>query len=130
MKTVKGWWDSDLSPHLEISTPTRESLGLIVDSGFNGELMLPVLLIRKLGFKPLGAIKNVLADGSVVKMPTYTGEILWFGQKKSVWIQATNSDEGLLGTELFPGCVVELDPDDDRVVFRKKSSRVKRGSAQ
>ena len=37
-----------------------------------------------------------------------------------LWIQANEADEGLLGTEMFRGCTVELDPDADLVVFRKK----------
>ena len=126
MKQATGWWDSDLSPHLEIFTPTSESLDLIVDSGFNGELMLPVSLIKKLRLKRRGLISNQLADGSTVEAETYAGEILWFGRRKRVLAQATNSEESLLGTELFQGCKVELDPDADYVVFRKKSSRVQR----
>lgn len=126
MKQVKGWWSSDLSPHLEISTPTGESLDLIVDSGFNEELTLPESLIEELELERFGPGEVELADGSVVRTEIYLGEILWFGQRKQVLVQATKSEEGLLGTELFQGCKVELDPDADLVVFRKKSSRVRR----
>jgi hypothetical protein len=38
-------------------------------------------------------------------------------------IQANDADEGLLGTELFQGCKVELDPDADVVILRKKPLR-------
>ncbi len=130
MKQVQGWWSDDLSPYIELLTPNGEHFDLVVDSGFNGELMLPVSLITKLGLREEGPIQTELADGSTVWTKLYAGEILWFGQRKQVWIQATNSDEGLLGTELFQGCKVELDPDADRVVFRKKSSRRKRGSTK
>lgn len=126
MKQVKGWWSPDLSPQLEISTPTGEALDLIVDSGFNRERMLPVPLIERLGLIKQGLIENELADGSTVWTKVYAGEILWFGQRKRVWVQATNAAEGLLGTELFQGCVVEMDPDAGRVIFRKKSSGVRR----
>lgn len=130
MKSVNGWWTTELSPHLEILTPTGESLDLVVDSGFNGELILPVALINKLGLREEGPVQAELADGSIIWTTLYAGEILWFGQRKQVWIQATNSDEGLLGTQLFQGCKVELDPDADLVVFRKKSAKAKRGTTQ
>ncbi|MEK7830445.1 MAG: hypothetical protein AAB401_05120, partial [Acidobacteriota bacterium] len=94
MKQIEGWWDSDLSPHLEVFTPDNESLDLVVDSGFNGELMLSVSLIKKLNLKRRGFINNQLADGAIVAVKTYVGEIFWFGQRKRVLIQATNSDEG------------------------------------
>jgi clan AA aspartic protease len=130
MKLMTGWWDTDLSPHLELSTPMGEVLDLVVDSGFNGELMLPITVIRKLGLKKIGTIQNILADGSTLKAETFVGEVLWFGSGLRVLVQSTGHNEGLLGTELFQGSKVELDLDAGRVVFRKKSSRAKRGSTK
>lgn len=126
MKRLQGWWDSNLSPHIEVSTPQGESLDLIVDSGFNGELILPEPWVRKLGFKRRGSIEIELANGSGVRMTTYRGTILWFGQRKTVTVQMTKSNEGLLGTEMFRGGTVELDPDADRVIFRKRANQKRR----
>jgi clan AA aspartic protease len=120
MNQMSGWWDSDLSPHLELATPTGEVLDVIVDSGFNGELMLPNTTIQKLGWQQRGTIQNTLADGSILQTQTFMGEILWFGVAMRIVMQATDYHEGLLGTELFQGCIVELDLDADRVTFRKK----------
>ncbi len=126
---LNGWWDSELSPHIEVFTPDGERLDLVVDSGSNGEVTLPISLIKKLGLKQYGYIYNRLADGSTVRTEAFVGEILWFGEKIQVLVQATNSeDEGLLGTELFQGCKVELDPDAGQVLFRKKSSKTRKGS--
>ncbi|MGH9803412.1 MAG: hypothetical protein ACRD82_23865 [Blastocatellia bacterium] len=85
-------------------------------------------MIKKLGFKRKGEVEVELANGSMVRTETYLGNILWFGQPRRILVQATNSDEGLLGTELFQGCVVEMDPDEGTVIFRKKSSRNRKGS--
>lgn len=126
MKQLQGWWTDDLSPHLEILTPMGERIDVVVDSGFNGELMLPVSLIKQLGLNEAGPIQTGLADGSMVWTTLYAGEIHWFGQSKKIWVQATNADEGLLGTELFQGCKIELDPDADLVIFRKKTARRQR----
>lgn len=123
MKQMKGWWDAGLSPHLELSLPSGETFDVIVDSGFNGTLMLPLQRLKKLRLVKSSYIYNRLADGSVIRTPTYLGEILWFGQKTQVLIQANNADEGLLGTELFQGCKVELDPDANLVSFRRKPVR-------
>lgn len=126
-KREQGWWDGDLSPHLEISTSSGVRLDLIVDSGFNGAVTLPLALIKKLRLKKRGHVYNRLADGSVVSMPSFKGEILWFGQRMQVLVQGADAgNEGLLGTELFQGCVVELDLDADHVLFRKKSSRARK----
>jgi clan AA aspartic protease len=120
MKLMQGWWGPNLTPYIQVSTPTGELLNLIVDSGFNGELILPKSLVKKLGLKRRGSTAVELADGSTVLAPTYRGTILWFGRRKVVAVHTTKADEGLLGTELFRGCTVELDPDTDRVLFRKK----------
>lgn len=122
MKQMTGWWDADLSPHLELSTPTGESFEPIVDSGFNGALMLPITIIKKLRWEKRGTIQNTLADGSTLKAETFAGEILWFGVPIRILVQSTDHNEGLLGTELFQGSIVELDPDANRVIFRKKAA--------
>ena len=123
MKKMTGWWDAGLSPYLQISMSGGTTFEVVVDSGFNGTLMLPLSQIKKLRLTKSSYIYNRLADGSVIRTPTYIGEILWFGQKTPILIQANDADEGLLGTELFQGCKVELDPDANVVSFRKKSKR-------
>ena len=45
---LQGWWDEHLSPHLAVTLATGEELDLVVDSGFNGEVILPQPVIRKL----------------------------------------------------------------------------------
>jgi clan AA aspartic protease len=125
-KSLQGWWDADLAPHLALALPNGEQLDLVVDSGFNGEVTLPLSLVRRLKLRKRGFIYNQLADGSTVRTPTFRGEIFWFGQPVPVLVQATGADEGLLGTELFQGCKVELDPDADLVIFRQKTARRQR----
>ncbi len=88
--------------------------------------MLPSATIESLGLSEAGPIQAELADGSLVWTLLFVGEIVWFGQTEHVWIQSTNSDEGLLGTKLFQGCKVELDPDADLVIFHKKTARRQR----
>ncbi|MFN0124056.1 MAG: hypothetical protein ACKV2V_26430 [Blastocatellia bacterium] len=123
---LQGWWDEHLSPHLAVVMVTGEKLDLIVDSGFNGEIVLPKALLMQLGLPDEGTMFSLLADGSVVETEVHIGEIVWFGQPREVRIQATDSHEGLLGTELFQGCVVELDPDANHVLFRRKAGRARK----
>ena len=123
LRRMQGWWDAELSPHIELHLPTGEAIDVVVDSGCNGEVVLPKPFITQLGLKNDGSIFSRLADGRVLEVEVYIGEILWFGQRREVRIQATDSHEGYLGTELFRGCIVELDLDADRVSFRKKPAR-------
>jgi hypothetical protein len=82
--------------------------------------MLPNTTIQKLGLQQRGTIQNTLADGSILQTQTFMGEILWFGVAMRIVVQATDC---LLGTELFQGCIVELDLDANRVTFRKEPAK-------
>jgi clan AA aspartic protease len=88
------------------------SIEFIVDTGFEGELALPALMVDRLGlaFKDFGDWE--LADGSIapcrmldaiVEMPdgARTVEVLALGQKC------------LVGTEFFKGFVVQIEMDKD-----------------
>ncbi len=120
---IQGWWDDEPAPHLEVTLSSGEKFDVIVDSGYSGTLMLPFRRIERLGLEKYGHTYHRLANGASIRTATYSGEILWFGQKLSLLIQANETDEGLLGTELFQGCKVELDPDANVVSFRKKPAR-------
>ena len=124
---LQGWWDSELSPHLAVALATGEELDLVVDSGFNGEVVLPKPLITRLGLPDDGTMFSRLADGSVVETKVHIGKIVWFGQTREVSIQATDSHEGLLGTELFQGCVVELDPMPTACSFARNQAELVNG---
>lgn len=81
MNQMSGWWDSDLCPHVELATPGGEVFDLIVDSGFNGEVMLPIAIIQKLGLQQRGTIQNILADGSTLKSETFMGKYFGSGRR-------------------------------------------------
>ncbi len=51
-----------------------------VDTGFNGDLVLPRVLIEQLALPASGAVKAVLADGSQVALQTFSCVIDWFDE--------------------------------------------------
>lgn len=110
---IEGHFDANLAPRLEVSTVGGRVLDLVLDTGFNGELMLPRVILRELGFPYRSRVRVELADG-------YEGTILWFGRERVVGIFATGSDEGLMGTQMLFGCRLEIDLDGDKVVLRQK----------
>ncbi len=81
--------------------PKGSSLDLVVDTGFNGELCLPLSLLKKHGFVWRAIRKVELADGSRVDSDLYEGQILWFGKRRKVTALSTRSASGLLGTEML-----------------------------
>lgn len=100
--------------------PKGGSLDLVVDTGFNGELCLPLPLLKKHGFVWRGIRKVGLADGSRIDSDLYEGEILWFGKRRKVTALATRSHEGLLGTEMLRGVRLEMDVDANSILLIQK----------
>jgi len=91
------------------------SINVIIDTGFNGEFMLPVDLINDLGYEQTMMIKAELADGSIMDTLVYSANIDWFGTEKEVEVMGTESSDALLGTEMLRGTTLFLNLDENIV---------------
>jgi len=71
---IEGFFDGELAPKLDI-TAREKTFGVVIDTGFNGELMLPQKLIDELGFHYSMKSEAELADGSIIETTLYSGKI-------------------------------------------------------
>jgi clan AA aspartic protease len=74
-----------------------------IDTGFNGELVLPKERIDDLGLPQSGTVKAILADGSEITLQRYTCQIEWFGQQRELEVVANEGEYPLLGVGLLLG---------------------------
>lgn len=116
---IEGSFDEELAPRVEIPMAGC-AVSLVVDTGFNGELMLPRHRLEQLGFVYTMESEAELADGSLVETSLYTGRITWFGAERIVQAIATNSEDGLLGTATLFGITLFMDLDEDKVELEQK----------
>ena len=79
----------------------NEEIEAIVDTGFNGSLMISEEDIEKFNFPKLGTTPYMMADGSFSKGTIYLGEITWLNQKIKVPIIVSESDFPLIGMDLL-----------------------------
>ena len=79
------------------------SLDVWIDTGFNGDLVLPQSQIDDLGLQKSGSVDAVLADGSPIELGTYTCLIMWFGNERCLEVVANDGDYPLLGVGLLLG---------------------------
>ena len=83
-----------------------------IDTGFTGELVIPLQQAVQFNL-PLGsAIRAGLADGSEVELNTYTCLLDWFGAWKQIEIIANEGQFPLLGVGLLLGHALHIDYPD------------------
>ncbi len=74
----------------------------VVDTGFTGDLTLPLQAVIALGLYYEGDQPSRLANDSEVLIPMYSATILWNGAERKVRVLATGR-RPLLGTSLLDG---------------------------
>ena len=74
-----------------------------IDTGFNGDLVLPQHLIDDLSLRPSGTLKALLADGSEVALRRYTCIVDWFGETRELEVVGNDGEYPLLGVGLLVG---------------------------
>jgi clan AA aspartic protease len=68
-----------------VATDATEVLAW-VDTGFNGDLVLPQPLASQIGLPPGHAVRATLADGSEVVLDTFAAQLEWFGTWRDIEI--------------------------------------------
>ncbi len=82
----------------------------ILDTGFNGQVCLPLSVAVPLGLELAYTSQFELADGTLVQDElVFVGKAFWRGEYRDVEIVLTRSGEALLGTGLLEGAQVQLD---------------------
>ena len=74
-----------------------------IDTGFNGDLVLPQQQIDDLALPLSGTVKAILADGSEVALKRYACLIDWFGDERDLEVVANDGESPLLGVGLLVG---------------------------
>ena len=95
-----------------------EEVEFLVDTGFNGSLLMPIEKIKNLSLQSVAVAKYALADGSVTESNIFEGEIDWFGKKK-VAVVSSPSDFYLLGMELLRNVKTTLEPEKKKLTIEK-----------
>ena len=85
----------------------RESVEVVLDTGFQGYLVLPSAAIRSLGLQYPERDGFTLADGQRVQLDSYIATVVWHDRPRLVIV--LESETPLLGTFLLWGSRVCFD---------------------
>lgn len=125
---MKGFVDNGGRALIEIELRKSDggvstSIDVWVDTGFTGDLVMPVALIESLKLEPSGSVDAILADGSQIALSTYSCLIEWFGNTKSLEIIANDGDCPLLGVGLLLGLELRVDYRNLRIELTPAAKR-------
>lgn len=73
---------------------------VLLDTGFDGSLLIPDHVIKSLGFPLYDDFVSTLADGRSVVVQGFDGQVMWHGRLQSVLILESKG-EALLGMNLL-----------------------------
>ncbi len=96
------------SPVIELSIESRK-LQLLLDTGFNGYIMLPDKVIKELALDQIGISDYMTASGDNKLTAVYIGKILFFDEEMPVPVLSTNANFSLAGMELFRNCKIVIE---------------------
>lgn len=109
--------DREAIIELEILGTRQEPTAVqaVIETGYDGDVSLPVELIWQLGLSPAGFRRGMLADGSTVVLSAFLGTLMWYGRQRDVLV-AQVDDAPLVGMGLLHGSRLLIDVIPDGTV--------------
>ena len=81
----------------------------VVDTGFDGALILPRSVVDQLKLPIVARLIFELVGGALMSADVALGEIQWLGERRIVEVIVTEGDDALIGTEVFEGATLLID---------------------
>jgi clan AA aspartic protease len=88
---------------LRVRTAAGESFDCLIDTGFNGALVLPRSEAARLKLNMLGRVPIIGVGRSRLVADIAELEVEWLGRTRAVEVIVTGEDDSLLGTEMLDG---------------------------
>lgn len=101
----------DYLPRVTLDLPGASGpfpVEFIVDTGFEGDLTLPLNVLQRLEAEPLFLSLRSLADGTLRECPVYRFVMDWGDEARTVEVIGLEHNP-LLGVLLLEGCHLDLD---------------------
>ncbi len=109
-KALEGYFDEYGQPRVRITVAGLHkeiAVDAVIDTGFDGDLCLPIQMGIELGLELKDLTMVELADGTIKKELVFAGVAQLGKRRKDVNILLTESDDVLLGTNMLS--YLELD---------------------
>ena len=108
---MKGFF-LDGKPKIELTViglDDRIKIPALIDTGFDGALMLSLPAALQIGLRLSNMVQVELADGSIKQEFVFEAKVLLDGETIPVDVLLTSSDENLVGTALLQNQSLRID---------------------
>ncbi len=109
MVEEKGFVNENMEAVIPIKLASGAAIDCVLDTGFNGSLLLPRTIAAENSMIFLGIEEVELVEKITAQISTALAEINWLGNKDSILIYISETDEYLIGTEMLIDSVLEID---------------------
>lgn len=94
---------------VEIRFVKGDAIECVVDTGFDGALILPTPFAKRLGLTVVARLVFELVGGARMSADVALAEIEWLGQNRFVEVILSEGDDALIGTEMFEDAKLIVD---------------------
>lgn len=101
-----------------------ERIECVIDTGFNGALILPRLFIDRLGIPIRGRLAFEIVGGTSLVAPVAYANIEWLDEEREVEIIVSDGYDALIGTELLEETTLSINYVTRTVSIAKGESRL------
>ena len=85
------------------------NIEVLLDTGFNGFIMLPSNIIKNLKLKQIGISDYLTASGEERITGVFIATIQFFNEEIEIPVLSTDADFSLAGMELFHDCKIVIE---------------------
>jgi clan AA aspartic protease len=104
---------------VEVRFVGGDSQECVVDTGFDGALILPARVAKSLALPVVARLVFELVGGVRMTANVALGEIEWLGEQRSVEVIISETNDALMGTEMFEGATLVVDYVNRRVTIMR-----------
>ncbi len=114
---MKGFFKNGC-PIVKLNIQEKE-IDILLDTGFNGHIMLPQEIINKLNLEQIGFSDFSTASGEEHQTNVYKAKIKFFEDEIEIPVISTNSSFALAGMDLFHYCSILIERHKEIVEINK-----------
>ena len=109
MARAEGSVNAQLEAWLRIRAASGETVECLVDTGFNGALMLTRFAVIRLGLAVLGRVPIIGVSGARFIADIAELEVEWLNERRAVEVIISDGEDSLVGTQMLDGTKLIID---------------------